>query len=161
MIANWRDDWKQGDFPFLFVQLPNFMGQQTQPSESVGGWPLVREQFLKTLDTVPNTGMAVTIDIGEADNIHPHNKQDVGKRLAQWALAKTYGKDVVASGPLYKSMPPGGRQDRRRVRLRRRRPGGPRRRQADGFRHRRGGQEVRLGRRPDRGRHRGRVQSRQ
>ena len=102
MIANWRDDWKQGDFPFLFVQLPNFMGGQSQPSEAVGGWPLEREQFLKMLGTVNNTGMAVTIDIGEADNIHPRNKQDVGKRLAQWALAKTYGKDVVASGPLYK-----------------------------------------------------------
>jgi len=103
LIANWRDDWKQGDFPFLFVQLPNFMRTQTQPSESVGGWPLEREQFLKLLDTVKNTGMAVTIDVGEANDIHPHNKQDVGKRLAQWALAKTYGKDVVASGPLYKS----------------------------------------------------------
>jgi sialate O-acetylesterase len=102
MIANWRDDWKQGDFPFLFVQLPNFMGLQTQPSEPVGGWSLEREQFLKMLGTVKNTGMAVTIDIGEANDIHPHNKQDVGKRLAQWALAKTYGMDVVASGPLYK-----------------------------------------------------------
>jgi sialate O-acetylesterase len=104
LIGNWRDDWKQGDFPFLSVQLPNFMGPQSQPSESVGGWPLEREQFLKTLATVPNTGMAITIDIGEANDIHPKNKQDVGKRLAQWALAKTYGKDVVASGPLYKSM---------------------------------------------------------
>ena len=103
LIANWRDDWKQGDFPFLFVQLPNFMGRQTQPSESVGGWPLEREQFLKMLDTVKNSGMAVTIDVGEAQNIHPQNKQDVGRRLAQWALAKTYGKDIVASGPLYKS----------------------------------------------------------
>ncbi len=103
LIANWRDDWKQGDFPFLFVQLPNFMARQTQPSESVGGWPLEREQFLKLLETVKNTGMAVTIDVGEADNIHPRDKQDVGKRLAQWALAKTYGKDVAASGPLYKS----------------------------------------------------------
>jgi sialate O-acetylesterase len=103
MIANWRDDWKQSDFPFLSVQLPNFLGVQTQPSEFVGGWPLEREQFLQTLDTVKNTGMAVTIDIGEANDIHPHNKQDVGKRLAQWALAKTYGKNIVASGPLYKS----------------------------------------------------------
>jgi sialate O-acetylesterase len=67
---------------------------------------LEREQFLKMLDTVKNTGMAVTIDIGEADNIHPRNKQDVGKRLAQWALAKTYGKEIVASGPLYKSSHP-------------------------------------------------------
>ena len=69
----------------------------------MGGWPLIREQFVKTL-AVPNTGMAVTIDIGEEKDIHPKNKQDVGKRLAQWALAKTYGKDVVACGPLYKSM---------------------------------------------------------
>jgi sialate O-acetylesterase len=70
----------------------------------VGGWPLIREQFFKTLSAVPNTGMAVTIDIGEANNIHPRNKQEVGRRLAQWALAKTYGKTVVACGPLYKSM---------------------------------------------------------
>ncbi|MGA2619890.1 MAG: sialate O-acetylesterase [Thermoguttaceae bacterium] len=104
MIANWRADWGQGDFPFLSVQLPNFMAPQSQPSESVGGWPLVREQFLKTLDTVKNTGMAVTIDVGEERDIHPHDKQAVGKRLAQWALAKTYGKDVLACGPLYKSM---------------------------------------------------------
>jgi len=104
MIANWRGVWKQGDFPFLSVQLPNFMAPQQKPSEPVGGWPLTREHFLKTLTEVPNTGMAVTIDIGEAKDIHPRNKQDVGKRLAQWALAKTYGKDVVACGPLYKSM---------------------------------------------------------
>ena len=102
MIGNWRQDWKQGDFAFLSVQLPNFMAPQQKPSET-GGWPLLREQFLKTL-ALPNTGIAVTIDIGEADDIHPKNKQDVGKRLAQWALAKTYGKDVVACGPLYKSM---------------------------------------------------------
>lgn len=101
MIANWRQDWKT-DFAFLFVQLPNFMAPQAQPSET-GGWPLIREQFFKTL-AVPNTGMAVTIDIGEEKDIHPKNKQDVGKRLAQWALAKTYGKDVLASGPLYKAM---------------------------------------------------------
>ncbi len=102
MIGNWRNLWGEGDFPFLFVQLPNFMAPQQRPSET-SGWPLIREQFVKTL-AVPNTGMAVTIDIGEEKDIHPKNKQDVGKRLAQWALAKTYGKDVVACGPLYKSM---------------------------------------------------------
>jgi sialate O-acetylesterase len=75
---------------------------QARPSET-GGWPLIREQFLRTL-ALANTGMAVTIDIGLADNIHPTNKQEVGRRLAQWALAKTYGKDLVACGPLYKSM---------------------------------------------------------
>lgn len=104
MIANWRGDWRKGDFPFLFVQLPNFMAPQQKPSEPAGGWPLTREIFLKTLTAVPNTGMAVTIDVGEANDIHPRNKQEVGRRLAQWALAKTYGKDVVACGPLYKSM---------------------------------------------------------
>ena len=104
MIGNWREDWKEGDFPFISVQLPNFMAPQEKPSEGVGGWQLTREEFFKTLTLVPNTGMAVTIDIGETKDIHPHNKQEVGRRLAQWALAKTYGKKVVACGPLYKSM---------------------------------------------------------
>jgi len=102
MIRDWRKLWYEGDFFFLFVQLPNFMAPQKEPVEN-GGWPTVREQMLQTL-AVPNTGMAVTIDVGQANDIHPKNKQDVGKRLAQWALAKTYGKDVVACGPLYKSM---------------------------------------------------------
>ena len=91
MITNWRQDWAQGDFPFLFVQLPNFKAPQRQPFEN-DGWPIVREQMLQTL-AMNNTGMAVTIDIGEEQDIHPKNKQDVGKRLAQWALSKTYGKD--------------------------------------------------------------------
>jgi len=101
LIANWRADWKC-EFPFLFVQLPNFMAPQQKPSET-SGWPLIREQFFQTL-AVPDTGMAVTIDVGEANDIHPRNKQAVGKRLAQWALAKVYDKDVVACGPLYKGM---------------------------------------------------------
>jgi sialate O-acetylesterase len=101
MITEWRTLWKQDAFPFLFVQLPNFMQAQQQASETAG-WPLIREQFLQTL-TLANTGMAVTIDIGEANDIHPKNKQDVGLRLAQWALAKTYGKAVAACGPLFKS----------------------------------------------------------
>ena len=103
MVANWRADWKS-DLAFIAVQLPNFMAPQQKPSEGVGSWPLIREQFFKMLSAVPNTGMAVTIDVGEANNIHPRNKQEVGRRLAQWALAKTYGKPVVACGPLYKSM---------------------------------------------------------
>jgi sialate O-acetylesterase len=64
---------------------------------------IVQEQMRKTL-SVPNTGMAITIDVGEADDIHPKNKQDVGKRLALWALGTTYGQQLVYSGPLYKSM---------------------------------------------------------
>jgi sialate O-acetylesterase len=102
MISNWRQDWRQGDFPFIYVQLPNYKKAQENPSET-DGWVIVREQMLRTL-SLPGAGMAVTIDIGEADNIHPKNKQEVGRRLAQWALAKTYGKDVVACGPLYQSM---------------------------------------------------------
>ena len=102
MIGNWRQVWKQGDFPFLWVQLPNFRAPQQQPVET-SGWVIVQNEMLKTL-SVPNTGMAVTIDVGEAKDIHPKNKQDVGKRLALWALGTTYGKDIVYCGPLYKSM---------------------------------------------------------
>jgi len=101
MITNWRKDWGQGDFPFLFVQLANFMAVEPEPVDSA--WAELREAQLMTL-ALPNTGMAVIIDIGEADDIHPKNKQDVGKRLALWALAKTYGKNLVHSGPIYKSM---------------------------------------------------------
>lgn len=101
MIKNWRNDWGQGDFSFLFVQLANFMEVKEEPADSA--WAELREAQLMTLD-LPNTGMAVIIDIGEANNIHPKNKQDVGRRLALWALAKNYGKDVVYSGPLYKTM---------------------------------------------------------
>ena len=77
---------------------------------------------------LPNTGMAVIIDIGDAKDIHPKNKQDVGKRLALWALAKTYEKDVVYSGPLYKSMDEEGQADHPALRSRRRRAGGQGRR---------------------------------
>jgi sialate O-acetylesterase len=101
MIKNWRDDWGLGEFPFLFVQLANFMKTKPEPGDSA--WAELREAQLMTL-SLPNTGMAVIIDIGEADNIHPKNKQDVGKRLALWALANTYGKELVYSGPIYKSM---------------------------------------------------------
>lgn len=99
MIADWRGRWGQGDFPFAWVQLPLFHKAQAEPVEETG-WTIVREQMLKTLK-VPNTGMAITLDLGEANDIHPKDKQGVGKRLALWALAKVYNqKSVVASGPL-------------------------------------------------------------
>lgn len=101
MISNWREDWQQGDFPFLFVQLANFKRPASIPGDD--DWAELRESQTKTLK-LPNTGMAVIIDIGEAHNIHPHNKQDVGKRLMLSALKVAYGKDIVHSGPLYKSM---------------------------------------------------------
>ncbi len=102
MIANWRQRWGQGNFPFEWVQLPNFRAPQKEPVET-SGWVIVQEQMLKTL-SVPNTGMAITIDVGEANDIHPKNKQAVGKRLALWALGTTYGRQLVYSGPLVKSM---------------------------------------------------------
>lgn len=102
LIKDWRKNWKQGDFPFIFVQLPNFMEVKPEPSES--NWALLREAQLKTL-SLPNTAMAVTIDIGEWNDIHPLNKKDVGKRLALAAQKVAYNDDeVVYSGPLYKSM---------------------------------------------------------
>jgi len=101
MIKNWREDWQQGDFPFLFVQLANFKkGKSTTHDDA---WAELRETQTKTL-SVKNTGMAVAIDIGDAYNIHPLNKQDVGKRLMFSALKVAYGRDIVHSGPIYKSM---------------------------------------------------------
>jgi sialate O-acetylesterase len=102
LIGDWRKRWGQGDFPFAWVQLPNFRTPQQAPVET-SGWVVVQEQMLKTL-SVPNTGMAITIDVGEADDIHPKNKQAVGKRLAYWALGQVYDKSLVSSGPLFTSM---------------------------------------------------------
>lgn len=101
MIRNWRAEWGLGDFPFYFVQLANYMPRKPEPTESE--WAELREAQLKTL-SLPNTGMAVTIDIGNGDDIHPRNKQDVGRRLALWALAKTYNRKITYTGPLYRSM---------------------------------------------------------
>jgi sialate O-acetylesterase len=102
LINNWRQKWNEGDLPFLFVQLPNFMETRDEPSES--NWALLREAQLMTL-SVSNTGMAVTIDIGEWNDIHPLNKKDVGIRLALAARKVAYGeKDIVYSGPVYKCM---------------------------------------------------------
>ena len=101
MITDWRNAWGQGPFPFYFVQLANFTDVLPDPAESE--WAELREAQTMTL-SLKNTGMATIIDIGEAKDIHPKNKQDVGKRLALNALAKDYGKKVVWSGPMYKSM---------------------------------------------------------
>jgi sialate O-acetylesterase len=102
LIKDWRKNWSQGDFPFLYVQLPNFMETEPEPSEHT--WASLREAQLKTL-SVPNTGMAVTIDIGEWNDVHPLNKKDVGRRLALAAQKVAYGdEEVVFSGPLYESI---------------------------------------------------------
>ena len=101
LITDWRKQWGQGELPFFFVQLANFMAPVSDPVES--GWAELREAQAMTL-SLPATGMAVAIDIGEADDIHPLNKQDVGKRLALSALKVTYGRDIVHSGPVYDYM---------------------------------------------------------
>lgn len=100
-IIDWRNKWKQGDLPFLYVQLPGFMDYNYLPSESQ--WAALRESQLRSL-SVPNTGMAVAIDLGEWNDIHPDNKKDVGERLALFAEKIAYGqRDIVCSGPLYQS----------------------------------------------------------
>jgi sialate O-acetylesterase len=113
MIRGWRTVWQQGDFPFLFVQLANLGRAPKQPD--AGGWAWLREAQLRTL-ALPKTAMAVTIDIGDANDIHPRNKQDVGKRLALGALAVEYGRDGVHSGPIYRSMTVEGNKVRLRFR---------------------------------------------
>ena len=101
MIEDWRARWGQGDFPFLFVQLPNFKKRVEGPGQK-SAWASIRESMRRTL-RVPNTGMAITLDVGEAKDIHPKDKQSVGARLARWALATVYGKNIVPSGPLFES----------------------------------------------------------
>jgi sialate O-acetylesterase len=101
LINDWRIQFNNPNMPFYMVQLANYKPVRQGPAES--DWAELREAQLKTL-SVPNTGMAVTIDIGDADDIHPRNKQTVGYRLALPALKQVYGKDIVFSGPVYKSM---------------------------------------------------------
>ena len=103
LIGGWRKVWKNPDMPFYFVQLAAFQRTTTDPKGGEG-YARIREVQALAL-SIPNTGMACTIDIGDSRDIHPKNKIDVGERLALWALAKTYGKkDLVFSGPMYKSM---------------------------------------------------------
>ena len=96
LVRDWRRLWGEGDFPFYIVQLA---GQEASSNR-----PEVREAQATLLDRVANVGMAVTTDIGEAKNVHPHNKQDVGDRLARIALANVYGRRIEFSGPVYESM---------------------------------------------------------
>lgn len=104
MIGSWRQIWGAGDFPFYIVQLANYGREKTNPNQC-GAWPFLREAQAATAAKLPNCGLAVAIDVGEAGNIHPTNKQEVGRRLALLALNKDYNnKDVVYSGPIFKSM---------------------------------------------------------
>lgn len=101
LIRDWRAKWNEGDIPFIYAQLPGFMEVEYSPSES--NWAQLRQSQLETL-SVPNTGMAVTIDAGEWNDIHPLNKKDVGERMAVWAEHMVYGSaETDYSGPVYQS----------------------------------------------------------
>jgi sialate O-acetylesterase len=95
LIADWRKHWQVGSFPFLYAQISSFKSNATE------NWSIVREAQRRTL-SVANTAMAVTIDIGDPDNVHPSNKQDVGTRLALGARALAYGENIEFSGPLFR-----------------------------------------------------------
>ena len=107
MITNWRTRWDIGNFPFLFVQLANYMEREDVQPES--NWAFLREAQTQTLE-LPKTGMAVTIDIGEAEDIHPRNKKDVGERLWLQARKVAFGEKILASGPIIQEMNLSGSQ---------------------------------------------------
>ncbi len=102
MIQNWRQAWGQGNFPFYWVQLADYRGEQPQPGES--DWAELREAQTLTIDRLPHTGQAVIIDLGEGSDIHPRNKLEVAKRLARLALSQDYGLPLVCQSPRYRSM---------------------------------------------------------
>lgn len=103
LIGGWRTVWNQGEFPFYYVQLANYQ-QATDNPAGGDGWAALRMAQFKALQ-IPHTGMALAIDVGDAKDIHPRNKEDVGNRLALWALKNDYGqKELVCSGPLYKGI---------------------------------------------------------
>ncbi|HEY0375852.1 MAG TPA: sialate O-acetylesterase [Pyrinomonadaceae bacterium] len=102
MIRDWRARFQSGDFPFLIVQLANYLGRKNEPGDSE--WARLREAQLHISQAVPRAGLAVAIDIGDAKDIHPKNKQEVGRRLALAALEIAYGKKGASSGPIYRGM---------------------------------------------------------
>lgn len=105
MIEHWRKEWKQGDFPFYWVQLADFMAEKADANQAVStsSWAELRESQTKTQKAIKNGGQAVIIDLGESNDIHPKNKRDVAERLARWALVKDYGKNLPYHSPEFKS----------------------------------------------------------
>jgi sialate O-acetylesterase len=101
LIEQWRKEWQQGDFPFYWVQLADYMAEKPEPGDS--SWAELRESQTKTMK-LPNTGQAVIIDLGEGRDIHPRNKHDVAARLVRWALVKDYGLKFPYRSPEYQSM---------------------------------------------------------
>lgn len=113
MIEGWRKGFGEPEFPFLIVQLPN-LGTSSELGNSI--WAELRDAQLHTAKVVPNTGLAVTIDVGDSKNLHPPRKAEIGERLALWALGTTYGRKIVYSGPIYDSMEISGNEVRIRFR---------------------------------------------
>ncbi len=104
MIQNWRKEWQQGDFPFYWVQLADFMAEKADAEQATASqWAELRESQTKTQNAIQNGGQAVIIDLGEANDIHPKNKRDVAERLARWALAKDYGMKLPYRSPEFKA----------------------------------------------------------
>lgn len=103
LISDWRSSFGVGDLPFIVIQLPNFLELQTNPVQNEP-WAVIREGQLSTVYTEENVGLVTSIDIGDAADIHPKNKQDLGKRSALCALGNFYGKDIEHSGPFYSGM---------------------------------------------------------
>lgn len=101
MINDWRKRWGD-EFSFYYVQLASYHAPSTEPG-TPDSWALTQDRMRLVLATTPKTGMAITNDVGEANDIHPKNKKDPGERLARWALTKDYGKELIYSGPLFKS----------------------------------------------------------
>ncbi|HYW69844.1 MAG TPA: sialate O-acetylesterase, partial [Pyrinomonadaceae bacterium] len=99
MIKAWRERWGQGNFPFGIIQLPNYRDPKPDPADEP--WSHIREAQRRTALTSPNTGLIVTIDIGEAHDIHPKDKLTVGKRMAHWAMVDVYGRKLTRSGPMF------------------------------------------------------------
>jgi sialate O-acetylesterase len=102
MIQHWRDEWKQGDFPFYWVQLADFKPEQPTPGDS--DWAELRAAQTQTMTRLPNTGQCVITDLGEDADIHPKNKRDVAERLVRWALVKDYGMKLPYRSPEFKAM---------------------------------------------------------
>jgi sialate O-acetylesterase len=101
MIKAWRERWHEGNFPFGIIQLPNYRDPKPEPADEP--WSHVREAQRRTALTTPNTGLIVTIDIGEAHDIHPKNKLDVARRMARWALVDVYERRMTKSGPMLRA----------------------------------------------------------
>src|SRR5690606_22913539 len=99
---DWRNNWGIGDFPFIYAQLPNFGPPESYQENS--HWALLRHEQRKGLATVENAAMAVIIDVGEHNDLHPQDKKSVGERMAKCAMKLAFGEELVNSGPMYRSM---------------------------------------------------------